>query len=1149
MGLSFYFGESGAGKSTRACMDIIKQAVLEPERNFFIIVPDQFTLQTQMDVVKLHPDKGIMNIDVLSFTRLTHRILEEVGVKKLPVLDDTGKSLVLKKCAQNIKDELPVLGNLLSKQGYIHEAKSAICEFMQYDIGFEELDKLINYSEGRLALNGKLKDLKVLYKYFLEFINDRFITTEETLGVLERNLHKSKLIKDSVVLFDGFTGFTPVQMRVLGKIMCLCRDTRITLVCDNEEAPLVNRGQHDLFNLSFLTASKLEDMAFRLGVTRDTDIFVKNDDSVSRFCDSPELSFMEANLFRYKGKAYEGETKDIKLTECDTVQNEVVYCCQTVDRLVKEDKLHYRDIGVVMGDSETYGPLLMDEFTKRNIPYFVDKTFSVSGNALIIYIRTALNMVLCNFSYESVFDHLRCGLSPLTPEETDILDNYIRSTGIKGKKRWERLFAYKTKEMGESEEKLEAINALRSRVVEELTPLTEGKFTLVSHYVTALYKLFTENHIYDRLMEKSREFGERNMPELSSEYSRIYEYVCKLLEQTYSLIGEEECDLKEFIKILDAAIDEITVGIIPGTTDRVVCGDLERTRLNNVKTLLFLGINDNNIPKSVSNGGLISDMDREFLADCDVELAPTPRDKNFVQRLYLYLNLTKPSKKLFLSYANLGTDSKSLRPAYIVEMIKKLYPGLVCERFMGTDEKNLRTIGEVQSVFSGLIRRYALGEPENPDKEYEELVLKTKTLFKILVTSYDPGIKENAKLIKESAFIKGGKEWIEDSTAKLLYSDIIKNSVSRLQTFAGCAYRHFLAYGLKLRTGEEFDFEASDKGQTYHDVLEKFYAGLEDGKLDWRDFDDEFAAKLIDETVDSISATFNNGVLYSSGRNLYLIKVMKRILNRTVRTLKKQIEKGEFVPVAAEKGFNKKLDIEGTDKEFVLRGRIDRVDEAKEGEDIFVKITDYKSGHEDVDLSKLYYGLQLQLAVYMDAAMEWLGEKYKDKNVRPGAMLYYNIADPVYTDGKTYSDEEIEKSILKELKPKGAVNPEALEALDTGFKEGSGTYRSDVCVAARKADGSLGAGNYLTDEEFKLVLDYSDRIIKELAKEIEDGVIIKNPCKYEKDNYNACEYCAFRQVCGFDRNIPGYTVEELKSISDEEVLELMREDKPEDGDK
>ena len=282
MSLRFCFGPSGAGKSYQIYKEIIDRSMENPKQNFLIIVPDQFTMQTQKELVTMHERGGIMNIDVLSFGRLSHRILEEVGGQSIPVLDDTGKSLVLQKVAMSIREKLPVLGSHLHKQGYIQEIKSAISEFMQYGIGTEDVDRLIQYAEKRGALYYKLKDLEMLYREFMEYIAGHFITKEEKLDVLRRSMDRSKILKDSVVVFDGFTGFTPIQNRLIQEIMKHAAEVLISVTIGRDEDPYLMDGEQKLFHLSKKTVADLTKMAAEIRVERGQDLFIVPKDVMIR---------------------------------------------------------------------------------------------------------------------------------------------------------------------------------------------------------------------------------------------------------------------------------------------------------------------------------------------------------------------------------------------------------------------------------------------------------------------------------------------------------------------------------------------------------------------------------------------------------------------------------------------------------------------------------------------------------------------------------------------------------------------------------------------------------------------------------------------------------------------------------------------------
>ena len=421
MSLKFVFGPSGSDMSRYIYKEVIRRAAEAPRQNFLIIVPDQFTMQTQKELVALDEKGGIMNIDVLSFGRLNHRIMEEVGSDEVPVLDDTGKSLVLQKVAADLKDELPVLGSFLYKQGYIHEVKSAISEFMQYGIGTEDVQKLIRFAGNRGALVQKLKDLETLYRGFTEYIQGNFITTEETLDVLRRSLVRSRLLPGSVVVFDGFTGFTPIQNRVIQELMRLCGEVIVTLTLGEGENPYEQDGEQRLFHLSKKTVADLARLAADTGVSRGEDAFV-TDGGVP--CAPGEekaaaLKHLERNLFRYHVDSYGEKQRDIRIFETTTPRDEVHQTGLFIRRLTREEGLAYRDIAVITGDLEGYAPYVETEFAQMDIPCFIDRTRGILLNPMVEYIKSALELYLKDFSYDAVFHYLRSGLADMEPEETD----------------------------------------------------------------------------------------------------------------------------------------------------------------------------------------------------------------------------------------------------------------------------------------------------------------------------------------------------------------------------------------------------------------------------------------------------------------------------------------------------------------------------------------------------------------------------------------------------------------------------------------------------------------------------------------------------------------------------------------------------------
>ena len=1139
MSLRFCFGPSGAGKSHRIYEEIMQRAAEEPGRNFLIIVPDQFTMQTQKDLVMRSDRDGILNIDVLSFGRLSHRILEEVGTKEMPVLDDTGKSLVLQKVAADLKEQLPAMGSLLHKQGYIHEVKSAISEFMQYGISTQDMDKLITSAQKRGALAMKLKDLKTLYRGFQDYIRDHFITTEETLDVLRRSLSKSKILKGSVVVFDGFTGFTPIQNRLIQELMRVCAETIVTVTIGVGEDPYKMDGEQKLFHLSKKTVADLEKLAAEAEVERGEDLFVKG--GPNRFAKAPALHYLEQNLFRYQYEPYAGEQQEIHMFEALSPREEVHQTALYIRHLIREQGMTYRDIAVVIGDLEGYASYVETEFGQLEIPCFLDRTRGIVLNPMIEYIKSALQLYIKDFSYDTVFHFLRSGMADISREEIDELENYVIRTGARGYRTYSRLFTRRTEEMQENaegseqaeEKTMERLNRIRQQFMDAVEILHMGSQEKAGDYVSHLYDFLEQNQVQQKLLNYQQQFEKEGDLSRAREYAQIYRLVMDLLDQVYELLGEEEISRQEFADILEAGFGEITVGTIPQNVDRIVVGDMERTRLKQVKVLFFLGVNDGNIPKNASKGGIISDMDREFLIESGTEMAPSPRQQMYIQRLYLYLNMTKPSEQLYLSYAKVNSEGKGIRPSYLIDTVRKLFPAMSVEY-----PQNRSRLEQIEGRQEGA--RYLAEEL----REYVEGTLpeEERQDFYLMYRAYEADAA-GRDLLTWAAFRRYRESGLSRIVARALYGQQLENSVSRLETYAACACRHFLQYGLSLQEREEFGFEASDMGTVYHAVLENFAGKLAESNLTWWDFTENFAAKAVKESVEAYAAIYGETVLYSSARNEYAITRMSRILTRTVLTLQKHLKQGSFQPDDYELSFRFAEDLDSIhvdlseDEKMHLQGRIDRIDVSEDAEHVYVKVIDYKSGNRKFDLAALYYGLQLQLVVYMNAAMEMESRKHPDKEIVPAALLYYHIDDPTIETPVELTDEQINEQILAKLRMNGVVNsdPEVVERLDRYMQD-----KSVVIPVEKKKDGSFSArSGVLSREEMQLISSYVDAKIRSIGREILDGKIAANP--YEKGNEEACTYCAYKKVCGFDGSIPGYEKRQMEDLDKQALMQRMQE--------
>ncbi|MGN0333698.1 MAG: PD-(D/E)XK nuclease family protein [Lachnospiraceae bacterium] len=1107
MPLKFVFGPSGSGKSHFLYNYIIEESEKNPEQNYIVLVPEQFTMQTQKDLVTMHPKHGIMNIDVLSFGRLAYRVFEETGGGDIPVLDDEGKNLILRKIAADYEGELKVLKGNMKKLGYISEVKSVISEFTQYDIGQEEIEQVMETVGEGSGLYYKLNDIRILYRGFSDYLERKYITKEELLDVLGKEIKKSELLKNSTVVLDGFTGFTPVQNRLLRELFIYCRKVVVTVLMDKRENPFVYKHPYQLFALSKQMVTSLTEIAKETGtVLEDAEYLYEN--IPYRFRENPALSFLEHNLFRYEKETYDQEQDSVCIHVAKNPKEEAFSVAGEIRALVRKGGYRYREIGLIASSMDEYGDYLEEAFESYGIPVFMDHKRSILLNSYVEYIRSLLNMVEQNFTYESVFRFLHTNLSGIAYEDICSMENYVLALGIKGYKRWQERWIRRPNDM--TEEELENLNHCRVTFVEKINELVfvlKQRRKTVKDITMALYDFIVQEEFQLKLKQQEEEFQEAGELALAKEYAQIYRILIELFDKFVELLGEEPVSLSEYCKLLDAGLSEARVGVIPPSVDQVVAGDVQRTRLKDIKVLFFIGANDAYLPGTLLRTGLLSERDREQFQKEKFNLAPGGKEQAYIQKFYLYMNLTKPSKHLHVYYSKVSSDGKSMRPAYLIQELRKLYPMI---QVTDEEEKVLyqRELTEKMGI-SELIKK-------EPDEDWKEL-------YSWYVKQ--PDLKEKVERLVKAGYYRRPMDGMTEAVARRLYGENFMNSITRIERFSACAFAHFLTYGLELKEQPEYEFKPVDLGNVCHRALERYSEKIEKEKLSWIDVPEEMQNRCIDESVDEAITDYGNSVLYSSARSEYMVVRMKKMLRRTVWALTKQLAAGDFIPSAYELRFG--------------NGKIDRVDTCVDEDKVYVKVTDYKTGSKEFDIVSLYYGLQLQLMVYMDAAVRIQKKKTPDKEVIPAGVFYYRIQDPFVEKPKEKLETEaIDSKILCALKPDGMVNlkDEVLKHLDN-------TKASDSIAAPIKfnKNGSLSkTSKAVSEDAFRAMMQHAMKKVEEAHKAILSGDTA--PLPYRRGTESGCDYCKYRHVCGFDLKVPGYHYRDLGKMSKEEALTKMRQE-------
>ena len=1167
MSLQFITGSSGCGKSHFIYEKIIRESMEHPNQRYYFLVPDQDTLQTERELLNLHPRKTLLNIDVLSFNRLAYRIFGEVGGDTRPILEETGKSLVLQKVAWDRRRELKVLGSALKKPGTISQMKSLVSELMQYQVEPEDLDQWLPRQENRRLLAWKLEDVRTIYRGFSDYLRDRYLTAEEVPGVLCQVIGKSRLLKGSTVVLDGFTGFTPVQNKVLRELCSLCEKIYVLVTLDPREDLTGRLEAHRLFYMSRQMIRQLSEIARQTGTQIEAPCRITAGEG-SRFAGNEALGFLEEHLFRYGSAGYAAEKDQEALTvwEAENPAGEITQVAETICRLVRQKGYRYRDFAIVTGDLEAYGREAETLLEEAGIPYFIDQKHGVADSPLVEYVRSALDLLVKNFSYESVFRYLRSGLADFTGDEIDRMENYVLALGIRGWKQYQERWVRLPRSLDPGE--LDGLNDLRQRFADSLSAYVEGmrdRTATAGRRTEVLYQLLVESQVQKKLKAYENRFHQEGRSALEKEYSQIYGKLMGLLDKLVEVLGQEYTPMSAYQQILEAGFQETQIGLIPPGVDQVLVGDMERTRLRNVKVLFLVGVNETIIPKPVKKGGILSEPDREFLKSQSADLAPTAREEMYQQRFYLYLSLTKPSDRLYLSYSKTDAAGTARGPAYLIPMIQRLFPGLqiqICQQVRQQLHQQVRQpidqpIGQpegkeslTEAGIQALTDRLetVMGEKElllqglrqlrdrDPDPEFLQIFhWNGKT----------PEGERELRWLLQAAFYENPQTGIGRAAAQAVYGKVLTNSATRLEKFASCAFAHFLQYGLRLQERERYEFNAADLGNVMHAALEHFYRNLTRRGYQWGELEAGQREELADQALEEVVHDYGNTILHSSHRNEGQIQRVQSLLRCTVWALQEQIRRGRFTPGGSELAFGEAEDLKAVnislsnETQIRLRGRIDRLDLCQTLDKLYVKIIDYKTGSISMDLLQFYHGTQLQLAVYLNAAIELTQKKHPNLVVEPAGVYYYHIKDPYVTASSPQADRDSE-AILRELRLDGLSREEGeiLALLDQGLLPRTS---SNVIPVGMTKDGNLTASSKAAGEkDFQLICDYTDWKIRQLGHRMMEGDTAIAPVR--TDTRDGCQYCPYRGVCGFDEKLPGFSYRRLKKTSEAALLAAMRKD-------
>lgn len=1119
MGLRLIIGRSGSGK-TRLCLDEINKKQNNGQRLIYI-VPEQYSLQAERELVNV--TGGILSAVVLSFRRLAENIFSECGVSSDKQLTDMGKLMILRRILMQNRDKFKYFGVVCDRQGFADRISQSLTELFSGGITSEDLRDYAQNFDEESSLYNKLNDMALIYSRYSEFVKKEYITVDDILTVASEKMEKANYIKNAEVWLDGFYGFTYQEFQIISRLLASCSRVNITLNMDGESASSSHLTMENGFYEPWDTMQRLKRICTESGYNVEKPVYL---DKIYRF-KTEGMKYVESEYLGYGVSRNKCDSIGVKLFTALNTHDEINMCASEIIHLVRDKGLRYRDIALTAREPGDYEEIVRLVFSHYEIPFFMDSKRSVMGHPCTEFVRAVVEMTADRISYESIFRCLKTELTPLKRDDRDILENYVLRYGIKGDTwidtHWQWGFEDEL-----TTEKEDRINDLRLSAIEPFVDFYE-KFKSGKHSVRditiGLYEIMDRLGIADRLAKRAGKDEADGNNIKAQEHIRCFELMGELFENMASLLGDETVSIREYGQILESGLSGLTMGIIPEGIDSVTIGDIERTRLPEIKALFVVGVNEGVLPSGDNDiKGILSEREREVMEGLGAELSHSGARLAFEEQYLIYMGITKPSDYLYICRNRTDSSGRETRPSPVITRLENIFGEIEHEEF---DDCSIKAIDRPIPVLHRLGGHIAEGECRFEYWNEAERWLINSGKY-----------RDRAVMLKNGAGAENIEKNLSQKNIDALFGENIRTSVSRLETFSACPFYYYAKYSLKAKPRRIHEIQTPDLGSLFHSVLEKFTETMNMRGLTWQTISEEEAVEITESAIDELAPDMGNRVLLSTAAHAYLIKRIKRVTRRAVLVLKKHMKHGKFETIGCEVGFgNKDGDLPPIEitmpggKRMLLNGKIDRVDAYRADGNSYVKIIDYKSGKKDFNLSDIYYGLQLQLLLYMDAFLK-TGKVITHDEPQVAGVFYFRIMDPVIK-ASDLKGREPEEALFKQFSMSGLVcdDQEVLKALDDVFDAPEGKTGSEIMNVGMSKDGKV-TGSAVSRYKYGKLMEYTLSKAGEIGEKIADGDVSIKPVINKGSS--PCDYCEYASVCRFDSGM-GNVKERLPGMPPAEV--------------
>lgn len=1160
MSIRFLLGKSGTGKTAFILDEIRGKLAENPEGNPVIyLVPDQMTFLSEYKLVKTPGLAGMIRAQAFSFSRLAWRVLQETGGMSRIHLDSVGVSMLIRKIIVEKKDDLNVFRRSADKQGFVAQIEQILTEFKRYCIKPDELYRHSRDESAKgSAIRDKLQDLELIYQSFEDELMGKYLQSEDYFTLLIEQMADSVYIRNAEIYIDGFYSLTPQELLIIEEMMKRGCSITVALTLDRsyKASPPDNL---ELFRQTGTTYYQIYQIAMRLGIVVEEDVLLT--ESI-RFNDNPGLKHLEQNFAVRPVQPFEQQT-NITISQAVNRRAEVEGVARTVLKVVREQEYRFRDIAILVRNSEAYRDILQTVFRDYQIPLFIDAKQTMLHHPLIELIRSTLEILITNWRYEPVFRAIKTELLfPLDShhdymrEKVDRLENYVLSRGIKGerwtsKERWtyRRFRGLELDERAQTDKERQMedqLNELKQLFTEPILKLSRRmkRAETARELAEALYLYLEELHVPEQLDKLRIEAEKKGNLVLAREHEQSWNAVVDLLDQFVELLSEEKVSLQSFVNIIESGLESLHFSLVPQAMDQVLVANLDLSRLDDVKVAFVIGLNDGVLPGKTVDEGIISDQDREVLLANGLEVAPSSKVRLLDEEFTAYKAFSTASHALYLSYPLADEEGKALLPSPYLKRVRDVVP-TINESFYTNDPSDLSSENQVDfPVNVDVALSYLAAQLQLKKRNYPIHDLWWD-VYNTLMN--DESVKQETTRILSSLFYENKAKKLSAETTKQLYGEDILASVSRMEMFNGCPFSHFAAHGLKLRERQIYRLDAPDIGEMFHGALKIISDYLNENQISWKSLTKQQCLFLAQKAVEMLAPKLQNQILLSSNRHHYLKRKLENVISRATAVLSEQAKWSGFAPVGLELGFGKNGTLPPLSftlkngAKMELMGRIDRVDKAEEGQDIFLRVLDYKSSEKDLNLTEVYYGLALQMLTYLDIVITH-SKALVGTEATPAGVLYFHVHNPVVKSKGMLSVDQIEDEIFKDFKLKGLIlgDHQVVQLMDQSLEIGASS-KSDIIPASFKKDGTLTATSKVAShEEFSLLQNHVRHIYKESGNKMVEGEVGIVP--YKLKDRTPCTFCSFKSVCQFDQSLEDNQYRNLADKKQKEILSILREE-------